>query len=233
MFTVTEAFAKLKLNLEFAKAEKRRMKKLISKMQMDIKKQEIDIMIRVANQNSVFLATLDVWHPLYREYKNRVERQEKQIDEAIAAYNVRMADEKARLEMPASELDFRERRRQFDERARAYRMQQEQAAATAAALEREAGVQRAILRHELLARYKTNGLAYFLTAREAENPMQKLEAANLALLSFEQFKATAVTRSLPEETAEAQRLAAAAQTELDKPFYVKWFDYACELLVTG
>jgi hypothetical protein len=206
-------------------------------MQMDpnIKKQEIDIMIRVANQNSTFLATLDVCHPLYREYKNRVERQQKQIDEAIVAYNERKAAEKARLEMPGSEPDFRERRKQFDERARAYRMQQEQsvAAATVAALEREADVQRAILRHELLDRYKTNGLAYLLTAREAENPMQKLEAAKLAVYSFEQYKQIAVTRSLPEQLCEAQRLAAAAQTELDKPFYVKWFDYACELLVTG
>ena len=109
----------------------------------------------------------------------------------------------------------------------------EAAAATAAAIERDAGVQRAILRHELMARYKTNGLAYLLTAREAEDPMQMLEAANMAVFSFEQYKKISVTRSLREEVSEAHSLAAAAQKELDKPFYVKLFDYALELLVTG
>ncbi len=169
---------------------------------------EIDRLEEISRRQVFYLASCDnVWLASYRRVKAENDLVNVQLREAWTAYEEHKRAEQARAAAAA--------------------------AATAAALEREAGVQRAILRLELLARHKENGLAYLATARAEASPAKKLEAANLALFSFEQWKATAVTRALREETAEAQRLAAAAQAELDKPFYVKWIEYASELLVTG
>jgi len=176
-------------------------------MQMDLER-EIERLDKISKCQTFYMATCgDVWHESYRRVKAENDVIEQQLKAAWAALKEHESAERARAAAAA--------------------------AATAAALEREAGVLRAIRRLELLARHKENGLAYLATARGEASPAKKLEAANLALFSFEQFKATAVTRALREETAEAQRLAAAAQAELDKPFYVKWFEYASELLVTG
>jgi hypothetical protein len=109
-------------------------------------------------------------------------------------------------------------------------------AATAAALELEAHAQRVEVHTKLMARYKNNGLAYLLTARQVEDPTNKLSAAKLALFNFEQYKAMFSPRNEKEVRiliCSAQEVADAAQKELDKPFYVNWFEYARELLVTG
>jgi len=165
---------------------------------------EIDRLEELSRRQMFYLASCDnVWLASYRRVKAENDLVNVQLRQAWTAYEEHQA------------------------RAAAA------AAATAAALEREAGAQRALARLELLARHKENGLAYLATARGEASPAKRLEAARLALFSFEQWKATAVTRALREETAEAQRLAAAAQEELDKPFYAKWFEYASELLVTG
>ena len=173
------------------------------KVQMDLKL-EIERLEKISSRQTFYMQTCDdVSHEDYRRVEAENDVIEQQLKDAWTAYKEHKSAEKARAAAAA--------------------------AATAAALEREAGVQAAMLRLELMSRHKANGRAYLLTAREAEDPMQKLSAANLAVFSFEQYKKTSLTLSLREEVSEAQSLAAAAQKELDKPFYVKWF----ELLVTG
>lgn len=79
-----------------------------------------------------------------------------------------------------------------------------------------------------------NGSVYLLTAREVEDPTRKLEAAKAVLVCFVQYHSMSVGR---EEVnimiSDAHSLAAAAQKQLDKPWFVKVFEFVRELIVTG
>ena len=108
------------------------------------------------------------------------------------------------------------------------------AAAAAAALEREAGVERAIARTEQRVKYMQDGRAYLLTAKEAADPVRKLEAAEAAIACFVEYKKPWKVRAEVDVLiANAPEVADAAQKELDKPRLVRLFELVCELLVTG
>jgi len=173
------------------------------KMQMDLER-EIDRLEKISKRQTFFLATIDVWHPSYRRVKAENDAIEVQLKEAWTALKEHESAERAR------------------------------AAATAAALKREAGVQRAMLECQQRVWYKERGSAYLILAWAAQDPQKRLEAANAAILCFGQYRRLCrVTADVDCLIATAQEVVDTAQKELDKPFYVKWFDYALELLVTG
>jgi len=95
-------------------------------MQMDPAQEQIQIMIRISTEMSMAIAGLDENEPDYLHWKETLEQQQAAHDQhlqhATAAYYQA------------------QRRKQFDERARAYRSQQKQtlAAAKAAAAQEEA-----------------------------------------------------------------------------------------------
>jgi hypothetical protein len=113
-------------------------------MQVAPEMERIANMIRISAEMSMYIAGLDENQPDYLHWKATLEQQQavhdQHLEHATAAYYKKKAADEARADIPASEPDFRERRKQFDERARAYRSQQKQtlAAAKAAAAQEEA-----------------------------------------------------------------------------------------------
>jgi len=105
-------------------------------MQMDPEMKDINRQIKHADEHSFYVASMDVYHPQYRQQKAHLAILQARIEHATAAYYKKKATDEA---THASQDDFRERRKQFDERARAYRSQQKQTLAAAkAAAEEEA-----------------------------------------------------------------------------------------------
>jgi hypothetical protein len=106
---------------------------------MDTEMKDINRQIKHADEHSFFVASMDVYHPQYRQQKAHLSILEERIQHAIAAYYKKKTVDEACAAIPASQPDFRERRKQFEERARAYRSQQKQTLAAAkAAAEEEA-----------------------------------------------------------------------------------------------
>ncbi len=119
-------------------------------MQMDLER-EIERLEKISYRQTFYMATCDVWHETYSRVKAENDVIEQKLKAAWTALKEHESAEKARAaaaaaalkrearaDIPASEPDFRERRQQFDERARAYRSEQKQTLAAAKAAAEEA-----------------------------------------------------------------------------------------------
>ena len=123
---------------------------------------------------------------------------------------------------------------QIKEEMRAYDEKQARAAAAAADLEREAASERAKLLLTQMAFYEQQGSAYMIKACAQENPAQKLKAAKAALACFRQLHTVSSAHAeVSILISNAQKVADAAQAELDRPRVFKFLEFVCELLVTG
>ena len=123
---------------------------------------------------------------------------------------------------------------QIKEEMRAYDEKQARAAAAAADLEREAASERAKLLLTQMAFYEQQGSAYMIKACAQENPAQKLKAAKAALACFRQLHTVSSAHAeVSILISNAQKVADAAQAELDRPRVFKILEFVCELLVTG
>ena len=111
---------------------------------MDPEMERIVKMIRISTEMSMYIANLDETHTDYLKDKAVLEQQQAVHDQDLendtAAYYKKKAEDEALAAIAAKSAEHREWRKQFDERARAYRIQQKQtlAAAKAAAAQEEA-----------------------------------------------------------------------------------------------
>ena len=114
-------------------------------MQMDLER-EIERMEKISYRQTFYMATCDVWHESYSRVKAENDVIEQKLKEAWTALKEHEAAERTRAAAAAAALkreagvqrailDCKQRRLDFDERARAYRSKQKQTLAAAKAAE--------------------------------------------------------------------------------------------------
>ena len=111
---------------------------------MDLER-EIDRLEKISSRQHFYMNTCDVWHESYRQVKAENDAIEVQLKAAWTALEEHESAERARAAALKREagvqraiLDCKQRRKEFDERARAYRSEQKQTLAAAKAAAEEA-----------------------------------------------------------------------------------------------
>jgi hypothetical protein len=188
-------------------------------MQQEFEMVRIEKMIDNVRRLSVALDSMDVWDRNYPVRFAERDALNAQIEKAKRAY----AENAAAVELAKTELTA------TYNAAMAYMQQM-----AAAELEREAASERAKLLLTQIAFYEQQGSAYMIKACAQDDPAEKLKAANAALACFRQLHMLSSAHAeVSILISNAQKVADAAQAELDKPRVFKFLEFVCELLVTG